>query len=75
LQLVSEDGINLTLFLTQVSPLVRKLFKEKKNDFGLHHNFEKLLNDDDSNRIDAADVLHRIMIQFPGVDVVRSAAL
>lgn len=72
LQLASECGIKPTLFLTHASPLVYKLFKEKKYDFGLHPNFEKLLNGDDSNGKDAADVLHRLMIQFPGVDVVRS---
>jgi hypothetical protein len=61
LQLTSDDGIKPTLFLIHISPLVRKLFKQKKYDLGLHFNFKKLLNDDDSNRKDAADVLRRLM--------------
>ena len=75
LQLASEDGVKAALFLTHISPLARKLFKEKKYDFDLHRNFEKILNGDNSNRKDAADVLRGLMIQFPGVDVVRSYSL
>ena len=75
LQLTSDGGIKPTLFLTHISPLERKLFKQKKYDLGLHSNFEKLLNGDDGNRKDAADVLRRLMTQFSGVDVVRSYSL
>ena len=75
LRLASECGIKPTLFLTHESPLVQKIFKEKKYEFGLHPNFEKLLNGDDSNGLDADDVLNRLMIAFPNVDCVRSHCL
>lgn len=75
LRLASECGIKPTLFLTHQSPLVQKIFKEKKYEFGLHPNFEKLLNGDDSNGLDAEDVLNRLMISFPNVDCVRSHCL
>jgi hypothetical protein len=75
LQLSSDGGIKPTLFLTDIFPLARKLLKEKKYDLGSHSNFKKLLNGDGSNRKDAADVLRRLMTQFPGVDVVRSHSL
>ena len=75
LLLASECGIKPILFLTHGSSLIHKLFKRKQYDFGLHPNFEKLLNGDDSNGLDAADVLNRLMLEFPGVDVVRSHSL
>lgn len=75
LQLASDCGIQPTLFVTHGSSLVHNLFKEKNYDFGLHPNFEKLLNGDDSNGIDARDVLQRLIHEFPGVDVVRSHCL
>ncbi len=75
LLLASECGIKPTIFLTHESPLIHKIFKEKKYEFGLHPNFEKLLNGDDSNGLDAADVLNRLIHPFPNVDIVRSHCL
>ena len=75
LHLASEFGITPTLFLTHSSYLIRKLFNDKQYEFGLHPNFEKLLNGDSSNGSDASDVLERLMHEFPGIDVVRSHSL
>ena len=72
---MSEGEIKPVIFLTHISPLVRKLFKQKKYDFGLHSNFKKLLNGDDGNRKYSANELRRLMTQFLGIDVVRSHSL
>ena len=75
LQLASELGVRPTLFLTHNSALIRNLFSEGQYEFGLHPNFERLLNGDSGNGLDAPDVLQRLMHEFPGVDVVRSHSL
>ena len=75
LKLAYECGVNPTLFLTHQSPLLEKIFKEEKYEFGLHPNFEKLLDGDNSNGSNSADVLDRLIKHFPNVDIVRSHSL
>ena len=75
LRLANEVGIIPTLFLTHNSPLLQKLKKKKKYEFGLHPNFEKLLSGDCSNGNDSVDVLGRLTDVFPDLELIRSHSL
>jgi hypothetical protein len=75
LNLAKEYGVNPALFVTHESPFIKKIFKEEKNEFGLHPNFERLLEGCDANGENSELVLERLTNKFPNLKLVRSHSL
>ena len=75
LELASDTGITPTLFLTHQSKLINSLYKDKKYEFGLHPNFDYLLNGNDANGKNAQEVLNKLQQMFPSTKLIRSHSL
>lgn len=75
LSLANEYGVNPALFITHDSPRVRKIFEEGQNEFGLHPNFERLLEGCDANGENSELVLERLTSKFPNLKLIRSHSL
>ena len=75
LTLAHKLGIKPTLFLTHDSPLLKKIFRENNYEFGLHPNFEKLLNGDASNGRNSVEVLKKLTQCYSGIKIIRSHSL
>lgn len=75
LNLAYKFGIYPTLFLTHNSPFINKIYSEQKHEFGLHPNFERLLDGSDSNGENSQIVLSNLIDHFPNLKLVRSHSL
>ena len=75
LKLAESVGIKPTLFLTHKSQLMLQLFNNRKYEFGLHPNFDYLLNGYACNGCNAEQVLKNLSKVFPNVKLIRSHSL
>ena len=73
---LEKYSIPFTFFLTHESEFISELFNSGKKhiSFGLHPNFDRLLNGDKSSEKSSKDVLKNIMNIFPNCKFIRSHA-
>lgn len=74
-ELLKDYDLKYTIFLTHQSEFLNKIFNEKNISFGLHPNFDNLLNGNFSNGETANEVLEKLIDIYPGCNVIRSHTL
>ena len=75
-RLIEKYNIPFTFFLTHDSDFLANIFSNKKKQisFGLHPNFDRLLNGSNSQEKNSKEVLTNIMKIYPNCKFIRSHA-
>lgn len=75
IDIIGSKAIKHTFFVTHTSPLLQKYKENPFVRYGLHPNFDRLLNGDDRNGKNAESVLNNLASCFPSCSVIRSHTL